>query len=62
MKKVSNKEIIEIANNIINKTSESTNNYDAVEDVSHILRVVFSKMDIIVEDPTCNCEGCDCNK
>ena len=62
MKEVSNKEIREIADNIVNKTSESTSNYDAIEDVSLILRDVFSKMDIIVEDPTCDCEGCDCNK
>lgn len=62
MKKVSNKEIREIADNIVNKTSESTNDYEAIEDVSHILRDVFSKMNIIVEDQTCNCEDCDCNK
>lgn len=62
MKKVSNKEIKEIANNIVNKTCESTSNYDAIDDVSAILREVFLKMNITVEDLKCDCEDCDCNK
>ena len=49
MKKVSNKEIRDIAENIVSKTSESKNDFDAIDDVSSMLREIFKKMEIAVE-------------
>jgi hypothetical protein len=66
MKEVTSKEIREIAEGIVTKTNESSNDYDAVDDVSNILKDMFNKMDIAVEDikknPDCKCESCGCDK
>jgi hypothetical protein len=66
MKEVSNKEIRDIAVGIVTTTSESTNDFDAVDDVEVILKGMFSKMDIAVEslkkDPNCKCKNCGCDK
>jgi uncharacterized phage infection (PIP) family protein YhgE len=62
MKEISQKEIKEIAENIISKTKGS----DAVEDVSDILKEMLKKMNIAVEEiknnPNCKCTNCKCNK
>jgi len=64
MKQVSNKEVREIAENIVEKTNKSTNDYDAVDDVSLLLRNIFEKMEIAVEqiknNPDCKCTDCKC--
>jgi len=66
MKEVSSKEIREIAEGIVTKTNESSNNYDAVDDVLGILKDMFNKMNIAVEEiknnPDCKCENCGCDK
>ena len=66
MKKVSSKEVREIAENIVDKTNKSTNDYDAVDDITSMLRVVFEKMEIAVEEiknnPDCKCTDCKCEK
>lgn len=66
MKKVSNKEIRDIAENIVSKTSKSPSDYDAVEGVDSILREIFHKMEIAVEsiknNAECNCTECKCKK
>ena len=66
MKEVTNKEIRDIAENIVEKANESSSNYDAVEDVSFILTDIFKKMEIAVEEvkanPDCKCTSCACKK
>jgi hypothetical protein len=66
MKQVTNKEIKEIAERIVDKTNESTSDYDAVDDVTSMLRAVLKKMEIAVEgikkNPNCKCESCECEK
>ena len=66
MKEISQKEIKEIAENIINKASDSINNHDAVEDVSDILKEMLSRMNVAVEEikknPDCKCTNCKCGK
>jgi hypothetical protein len=66
MKEVTNREIRDIAENIVEKTNESTNNYDAIDDVSSILANIFNKMEIAVEkikeNPSCKCDSCKCKK
>jgi methyl-accepting chemotaxis protein len=66
MEKVSIKEIREIAENIVEKTNESTNEYDAVNDVTLMLRGILEKMEIAVEkiknNTDCNCAECKCEK
>lgn len=65
MKKVSNKEIRDIAKNIVNKTSNSSSD-NAIEDVDSMLREIFEKMEIAVEkiknNPNCKCTDCECKK
>jgi len=66
MKEVTNKEIRDIAEGIVTKTTESINDYDAVDSVSTILKDMFSKMNIAVEaiknNPDCKCTNCSCDK
>jgi hypothetical protein len=66
MKKVSNQEIRDIAEGIVTTTSESTNDYDAIDGVAIILKDMFTKMNIAVEsikkDPNCRCQNCGCDK
>ena len=66
MKQVTSQEIREIAENIVDKTNESSNNYDAVDDVSSILIGILEKMEVAVEivknNPDCKCENCECKK
>jgi len=62
MKEISQREIREIAENIVDKTKNS----DAVDDVSEILKEMLKKMDVAVEEiknnPNCKCTNCKCNK
>lgn len=62
MKEISQVEIREIAENIVRKT----NGFDAVEDVSEILKEMLRKMNIAVEEiknnPNCKCTNCKCVK
>jgi len=64
MKEVTNKEIREISEVIIKKTNDSDNNFDAIDDVSDILKDMFTDMNIAVEkikrDADCECEDCGC--
>jgi len=62
MKKVTNKEIREIAENIVDKANESENDFDAVEDVSQVLKKMLISMKVAVEDlkPDCGCGECKC--
>ena len=64
MKEVSNKEIRDIAENIVTKTSESSSDHDVIEDISSMLREIFEKMKIVVEKlknkPDCKCTDCKC--
>ena len=66
MKEISQKEIKEIAKNIVNKASDSTSNHDAVEDVSDILKEMLNRMNVAVEEiknnPDCKCTNCKCGK
>ena len=66
MKEVTSEEIREIAEGIVTTTNESSNDYDAVDDVAGILRDMFLKMDVAVEsikkNPDCKCENCSCDK
>jgi hypothetical protein len=65
MKEISNQEIKEIATNIVEKTSNSSNDYDAIEDISLILKDTLTKMNIVVEEikkPDCKCKNCGCKK
>ena len=66
MKEVTREEIREIAEGIVTTTNESTNDYDAVDDVAGILRDMFLKMDVAVEsikkNPDCKCKNCSCDK
>ena len=66
MKKVTQNEIREIAGNIVEKTNECTNNYDAVDGVISILNDILKKMNIAVEEvknkPDCKCKNCECDK
>jgi len=66
MKQVTNKEIKEIAESIVDKTNESSSDYDAVDDVTSMLRDIFKKMEVAVEvikeNPNCKCEDCECKK
>lgn len=62
-KEVSNKEIRDIAENIVTKTSNSPSNADAVENISLMLREIFQKMEIVVENlksNNCKCTNCKC--
>lgn len=62
-KEVSNKEIRDIAENIVTKTSSSPSNADAVENISLMLREIFQKMEIVVENlksNNCKCTNCKC--
>jgi len=65
-KEVTNQEIREIAEGIVTKTSESTSDYDAVDDVTGILKDMFANMNIAVENlkknPNCKCTNCSCDK
>jgi len=64
MKEVTNKEIREISEGIINKANDSDNNFDAIEDVSDILRNMFLDMNVAVEEikshANCKCKNCGC--
>jgi len=67
MKKVvTHKEIREIAENIVDKTNESTNDFDAIDDISGLLKNMLISMKVevegIKENPNCKCEDCKCNK
>lgn len=60
---VTTKEIREIAENIIDKTSDCESDYDAVEDVEEILKSMFDKMSIAVKNVhNCKCKDCACGK
>jgi len=65
-KEISNREIRDIAEGIVTKTNESSNNYDAVDDVANLLKEMFNKMDIAVEtlkkNSDCKCKNCGCDK
>ena len=64
MKEVSSKEIRDIAENIVSKTSETPNTYDAIEIAETMLREIFEKMEIVVEklknNRDCKCTDCKC--
>lgn len=66
MKEISNKEVREIAENIVDKTNNSTNDYDSVDNIALMLRNVFEKMEIAVEkvknNSDCKCTDCKCEK
>lgn len=67
MKKiVTHKEIREMAENIVDKTNESTNVFDAVDDISGILKNMLISMkvevEVIKENANCKCNECKCNK
>lgn len=66
MKEVNSKEIREIAKGIVTKINESSNDYDAIDDVSSILKDIFSRMNIAIEEiknnPDCKCQNCGCDK
>lgn len=65
MKKITNKEIREIAENIVEKTNESTNDFDAVEDITQVLKNMLINMKVAVEEikknPNCGCSDCKCD-
>jgi hypothetical protein len=66
MKEISHNEIRNIAESIVNKANDTSNDYDAIDEVSEILKETLKKMDIAVEDvknnPNCKCTNCGCNK
>ncbi len=66
MKEVTNKEIREISEVIIKKANDSDNNFDAIEDVSEMLRSMFLNMNIAVEEikrhADCKCKNCGCKE
>lgn len=66
MKEITTEEIRELAEGIVSKTNESPSDYDAIDDVSGILKEMFTNMDIAVEEikknPDCKCKNCGCDK
>lgn len=67
MKEVTIEEIRNIAQRVVSTTNESSNNYDAIDDVEGVLLEMFKKMSIAVEEivknnPDCKCTNCKCDK
>jgi len=64
MNKITQEEIREIAGNIVSKTNESTNDFDAIDDISDMLRNMLINMKAEVEEikRSCKCTDCKCNK
>lgn len=65
MKEISNQEIKEIADNIISRANECSNDYDAKEVAERIIRETLEKMNIPMENVQqieCKCKTCGCGK
>lgn len=65
MKKITSKEIKEIARGIVDKTNEVHNNAKAAEKVEDLLVGTFEKMKMALENvknnPNCKCRSCKCS-
>jgi len=66
MREVTNNEIKEISEDIVKKMNESTNDYDAIEDVAYMVRNMLKGMKVPVENhknnSECKCKDCGCEK
>lgn len=66
MREVTNKEIDKIVENIVTKVNKTTNDYDAAEDIKHLLVNMLKGMKIPIEEEKnnteCKCKNCGCEK
>lgn len=59
---VTDKQIRDIAEGMVDKTNDCDSNYDAIEEVSALLKETLRKSGVPIEEKKCKCNNCGCGK